>query len=1057
MSSEVTRPAAAASSSRGGRGSGRGGRSGFGSRSGRGKAADEHDGSSDSTDGQLNSLRAKHGAKLTVLQEMFSGWSDSDLLSALEEADGDEGRVAELISEGAIEQWHEVQKDVHRPKKESEAPSARPGRGGRATTEGARGRARTAERGGGARAPRGRSQNAGAVNGRSKDGSHQLSVPTEESNDWGAGDSSASAWDTSATKAAWGEGASEPAAAAPAAKPATKPAAAPAEPAKPTWASLLRKPDPPKPAPKPKEAPKPAEPIEPLPPAPAELDATEPEVEAPAAQESEEAKEPEPEPAAAAVEERQPEENLPEPEPEQQQAPAAEPEAEAEPVPEPETQEDDGVPAPVIIEPEIALPPPKDKLTQSNLEQVLDVSPPAVSGTAASTAADSWDPRNASTSAVATPLSVAPGQPPVPKPAATPSSGFATTALKATTERTMRTPSFARRVLDQEEAVRMPGNREVDGAAVQFGAFHLSEDADADEDAAEEQQQPLHRDGEPAETRTQPPADSPVAHPRTALPPSQPAAAPTPAVSDAFAAQKSPSAVPTPAVQAAVPTGPSASIPPPSAPSGPAALQQQQQQQQQHQAAHVPHQPHQPHAPHHQQQPLAAQQPQNPPHFDRFGPPTPTATHDAYQKPFGAFGQQPSAIAAPHQQHQQVDAYPPHQPQSQAQTQANLGSGTSGPSDYSSYATADPHNRNYLYNNYYNNTFHHQAQQDSLGSQARGGFAAGAGGFNAAQDSIAAGGQYPGLHNQSRFGVAADAPNSGHSTPNPAAQSQAAGQPQGQQQGQQGQQPHQQGGGQGGQGYQGYHHLPYMQNQYYAAAYGYPYGAYGGPYNKGYGHPYGGPGGHYEHSPSPAPGFGQTAAHRNDSGPASGGLDSYGRVGGGAQSGAGQPGIGAGAGMGAFGGSAHDAFRSGSYQSQGQGFGSAQTAGNTSGNDDLKPFGGDAKAAHSPAMAGVRPTSAANNAAGQTGLPPPGNAGQGQMGAFGGYPGHLGHLQQSAYGMGSNAGNNPQQGSTPYGGNAGGNGYQGGGFAGGAGGYGGYGNQAHGGHRVGSGWGNNYN
>jgi cell division septation protein DedD len=88
--------------------------------------------------------------------------------------------------------------------------------------------------------------------------------------------------------------------------------------------------------------------------------------------------------------------------------------------------------------------------------------------------------------------------------------------LKATTERAApRTPSFQRRVLDQEEAVRMPGNREVDRAAVQFGAFNLDDDEDIDGEREE------------PETRAQPPADSPVAVPRTSLPPAtQPVAMP---------------------------------------------------------------------------------------------------------------------------------------------------------------------------------------------------------------------------------------------------------------------------------------------------------------------------------------------------------------------------------------------------------------------------------------------------------------------------------------------------------------------------------------------------
>jgi hypothetical protein len=45
-----------------------------------------------------------------------------------------------------------------------------------------------------------------------------------------------------------------------------------------------------------------------------------------------------------------------------------------------------------------------------------------------------------------------------------------------------RTASYQRRVLDQEEAVRMPGNHEVDRAAVKFGAFNLKGYGDEDVD-----------------------------------------------------------------------------------------------------------------------------------------------------------------------------------------------------------------------------------------------------------------------------------------------------------------------------------------------------------------------------------------------------------------------------------------------------------------------------------------------------------------------------------------------------------------------------------------------
>jgi hypothetical protein len=168
-------------------------------------------------------------------------------------------------------------------------------------------------------------------------------------------------------------------------------------------------------------------------------------------------------------------------------------------------------------EPEVNITPSKDDLTEVNLEQVPDVSNPAPTATAASTAASSWDPRNAGSS---TPYSaLQQSQPQAIRP---PTSGFQASALKATGP-SGRTASYQRRVLDQEEAVRMPGNREVDRAAVQFGAFNLNGSGDEDVDGEREE----------AETRAQPPQHSPVA-PRASLPPapqqpvSVPDAYPTP-------------------------------------------------------------------------------------------------------------------------------------------------------------------------------------------------------------------------------------------------------------------------------------------------------------------------------------------------------------------------------------------------------------------------------------------------------------------------------------------------------------------------------------------------
>lgn len=258
---------------------------------------------------------------------------------------------------------------------------------------------------------------------------------------------------------------------------------------------MLRQSTTPKPAPRQKEAPAQApEPtIDPLPPVEQPKHELEPEV-------SVTAEEPAPEPAK-------------EPAP----APPTDPIVPAVPA----------IPVPSVAVPEVTLLPSKDQLTETNLDKIADDSHPPQTETAASEAADSWDTRGAAISATATPLSASQQQ---HQASRTPVSGFATTAAKATT----RPPTFPRRMLDQLEPVRMPGNRDqVDRAAVQFGAFSLNGPIDDDVDG----------DREEPETRPQPPEDSPVAHPRTSLPPAQPTPVP-----EVFPAQK--------AAASQVPTGP---------------------------------------------------------------------------------------------------------------------------------------------------------------------------------------------------------------------------------------------------------------------------------------------------------------------------------------------------------------------------------------------------------------------------------------------------------------------------------------------------------------------
>ncbi|KAK1967158.1 hypothetical protein LY78DRAFT_576934 [Colletotrichum sublineola] len=953
MSEVQTRPVASR-----GRGSGRGGRGGFASRGGRTSArpnGDNFDSKMDADDatsfedqGELGELKKQYGSKAPLIKELFPDWSEQDILYALQETDGDENLAVTRIAEGTISQWGEVTKKVPRSKaKDSttaasniDSSSARPARGGRNVTDAGRGRGRNADRGGRG-GGRGRASNTAAPNGtrHTKDTAQPLSVPTEESNAWDTPKTDtkdAPAEDPWAPK----ETTEKPAAAAAAA--AATEAPKPAGPAPKTWASMLRQTAVPKPAPKPpkqESAPKPAEPIEPLPPA------------APAA-------------AAAVAAEPTPE---PDTEPDAQPEPA--PELPAEPV------QEEPAPAevPTAIEPEVVLPPSKDQLTETNLEQVADESHPPATATVASTAADSWDPRLNAASATATPISASQQQHQPIRPAVpTTTSGFAASAIKATTERGSRTPSYQRRVLDQEEAVRMPGNREVDRAAVQFGAFSLNEDDDIDGDREE------------PETRAQPPADSPVAHPRTSLPPA-PQQAPVP---EAIGTQKPAPGLPPPAAAAAAPTGttaPTSNVADfANAPfSGPAGAAPQAP------AAQVP----QPAA----AAAAAAAAPAQPySRFGQTGPQEPSSFPQKSMDPFTQPNQPPSASQ------NQFDSFP-NQPSQQNQQPG--GAFSSAPSEYSSYYTADQQNRPPY--NYYNQPYGQQGaqgHQDSVSSQQRS-----FGGYNASQaDNLS---QYPqsgGLQNQSRYGgVTNDAQNSGHTTPNPTAQSQQAAS--------QASQPQ----SHGQQSYP-YNSHPYYNNAYYSnyMNYGhYGQGGYGGaPYGKGgvYGHPYGmSPQGPYDHASSPAAGFGQSSLHRADSGLSSGlaGGDFGGRAGS-AQS-ANQPGL-AGSGFGGV----QDTFgRGSSYQSPaGQGFNTtAQPNNAASANDDLKPFG-DSKpgAGPSPSLGGARPGSATNTASGQTGLPPPQSASQ--MGGYGGYPSHLqGHGLHGSSGYGMGGATSGQHGSAPFG------------------------------------------
>lgn len=237
------------------------------------------------------------------------------------------------------------------------------------------------------------------------------------------------------------------------------------------WASLFAKPAPP-PQPKPAAAPAPV-------PAPAPA--------------------PEKPPVEPAVEQK-----APEPEREPTPTPAAAPLAPVEKAPEPAipkvappTTATTETPAPAP--PTTNVEPIGDDLTKTNLEQIPDASQPAPTPTVASNMGSILDQNNTGASA-------------------TPSRATPSTFPASTVKQSGRAPGFQRRVMDQQEAVVMPGNHAVDRAAVQFGSMGLNGDPAATVDIDEHREEP--------ETRAQPPQQSPVA-PRASLPPSTQPQAPT--------------------------------------------------------------------------------------------------------------------------------------------------------------------------------------------------------------------------------------------------------------------------------------------------------------------------------------------------------------------------------------------------------------------------------------------------------------------------------------------------------------------------------------------------
>lgn len=635
-------------------------------------------------------------------------------------------------------------------------------------------------------------------------------------------------------------------------------------------------------------------------------------------------------------------------------------------------------------EPAAELTPPKDQLTETNLEQVLDTSGPPNSATAASTVASTVDQRMGTN----TPIQSS-AQPSAARP---PMGGYATTAYKAT-GMPGRSASYQRKILEQREPVIMPGKHAVDRAAVQFGSMGLNgkdEDLDVDDDREE------------PETRAQPPQHSPIA-PKATLPP--------------------------PGQNSQSLTG--ESLPTPRQAPGLPPLNQQPTQQAAQPASieqGLPQPPSQP-VPHYSQ------------FGGRFGPQqAPQESSAPAQKPYEPFGSQ---LQQP--QHPSFDAYnsTSQGPQSsQHPASSHLGGLSSAPHDMSSYYTSDSQRQ--AYQNYYNN-FGQQSQQNPQ-EQTRTPSAFGT--SSAEQSSQHATsqpqpqplGRYAQPSDAQTSGSSTPNPSlPGQGQPNQGPHMLH------QQQQAQGQSGSQHGGYPYGPSYYpGNYYQPYMNqvsNHAYGRerpmfddvrrydeqflthnpqfGYGGAQGGYGGPFGAGagkqgmYGQPHQGYGispqtSYDQHTSSPAnpSGFGQQQQQQQHSAPGregatSANLSNYNRTGSTQPSELQQqyPG----GGSAGYGGMSDPFGRSTSgFPGQNHGLGHQQAGQQGSNDDALRGFGDSAKGPGGPSPApGARPGSAVNNLPSQAGVQPGQNPGQHN---YGGYPGHLNHQmhgqQGSQYGAG---------------------------------------------------------
>lgn len=393
------------------------------------------------------------------------------------------------------------------------------------------------------------------------------------------------------------------------------------------------------------------------------------------------------------------------------------------------------------------LAPPADKLTEDNVERLPDTSVPAPTETAASTVDAS------SVIGTGTPYGSTQQVPTLGRP---PMGGYATTAWKATGA-PGRSTSF-QRMMEQREAVVMPGNHAVDRAAVQFGQMGLNGDSkplDVDEDR------------EDAETRTQPPQQSPPPQPKTSLPPTQ--------------QQQGNIGPDLPSAQESFPTPkPAPGLPPPSQGSSQGVSGQQP-----------------PSMPPGIGQPYG-QSSQGYGQYSRYGAGSiGQETSTSTSKPYDPFSQQLN-YASEHSDNNAAG-----QAHQQAHTQSHLGSFGQGQSEYGQSQYSGDQQRG-GFQSYYGSAYGQQTgstQQENAPPQRT------PSGFGATDTSYGAGQSGQG---QSRFGEAAPAEQTGPT-------SQLGSQQQAGPTSQQGQQPHQQAQGQHGHGGGYQYGNPYYNSSYYGA------------------------------------------------------------------------------------------------------------------------------------------------------------------------------------------------------------------------------------------------